>query len=66
MPTCPEPDHAVTLLPIVIDIHGMKPARSGDIRQTDRKSLFGWHRPAEAENMPEPVWSSDITGRTLA
>jgi hypothetical protein len=34
--------------------------------KTDKKSLFGWHRPAEAEIMPEPVWSSDITVRSLA
>jgi len=27
---------------------------------TDKKSLFGRHRPAYAEIMPEPVRSSDL------
>jgi len=26
----------------------------------DKKSLFGWHRPVQAEIMPEPVWSGEF------
>jgi hypothetical protein len=33
---------------------------AGTTRKIDKKSLFGLHRPAQAEIMPEPVLSSEF------